>query len=82
MKRFLIPLLAAIALPTAVNAETWYLLVKHGEGTKGRSYAWQIPTASKEECNEEKTRVVKSEEWHNFNKTMQLTISAICVKGK
>ena len=26
MKRLLLPLLAAIALPTAFNAETWYLL--------------------------------------------------------
>ena len=52
MKRLLLPLLAALALPIAVNAETWYLLVKQGEGTKGRSYAWQIPTSSKEECDE------------------------------
>ena len=82
MKRLLLPLLAALALPTAVNAETWYLLVKQGEGTKGRSYAWQIPTSSKEECDEQKSKVVKSEEWHNFDVIMRLSISAICIKGK
>ncbi len=30
MKRLLLPLLAAIALPTAVNAETCYLLIGKG----------------------------------------------------
>ena len=29
MKRLILPLLAAITLPTAVSAETWYLLAKH-----------------------------------------------------
>ena len=33
MKRLLIPLLAALALPNAVNAETWYLLVKGSKGS-------------------------------------------------
>ena len=32
MKRLLLPLLAAIALPTAVNAETIWLLVSHVGG--------------------------------------------------
>ena len=27
MKRLLLPLLAALALPNAVNAETWWLIV-------------------------------------------------------
>ena len=59
MKRLLLPLLAALALPTAVNAETWYLLVKHGEGTKGRSYNWSIPTSSQEELMSKKQDCTK-----------------------
>tara|TARA_Y100000813_G_C23894191_1_gene226395 strand:+ start:108 stop:356 length:249 start_codon:yes stop_codon:yes gene_type:complete len=82
MKRILIPLLASLALPTAVNAETWWLLVKHGEGSKGRSYAWKVPMLSKEDCDEEKVRVVKREEWHAWKNISYQTISAICIKGK
>ena len=47
MKRLLLPLLAAIALPTAVNAETWYLLVK---GSKGSMVS--VPTSSRQECEQ------------------------------
>ena len=34
MKRLLLPLLAAIALPTAANAESVYLLVKTTTGNR------------------------------------------------
>ena len=34
MKRLLLPLLAAIALPTAVNAETWILMTSGGGFTR------------------------------------------------
>ena len=37
---------------------------------------------SKEDCDEEKVRVVKREEWHAWNNTKYQTISAICIKGK
>ena len=33
MERLLIPLQAVPALPTAVNAETWYLLIGKGESS-------------------------------------------------
>ena len=82
MKRLLLPLLAALVLPTAVNAETWHLLVKVGEGRQGRSYAWQVPTSSQEECNEQKSIVVKSEEWTQWKGANFQDISAICIKGK
>ena len=32
MKRLLLPLLAALALPTAVNAESYWLLMKRSSG--------------------------------------------------
>ena len=41
MRKLLIPLLAALALPIAVNAESYYLLV----GTKGYRN-WTVPMAS------------------------------------
>ena len=47
MKRLILPLLAAITLPTAVSAETWYLLAKHKDGF------YQVPMKSKENCETE-----------------------------
>jgi len=44
MKRLLLPLLATLALPTAVNAETCYLFASH---TRGKH---PIPKVSKEAC--------------------------------
>ena len=35
MKRFLIPLLASIALPTAVNAESIWLVMRYATSIKG-----------------------------------------------
>ena len=35
MKRLLLPLLAAIALPTAVNAETVWLILRYGSVNAG-----------------------------------------------
>tara|TARA_B100000212_G_scaffold58032_1_gene38944 strand:- start:872 stop:1054 length:183 start_codon:yes stop_codon:yes gene_type:complete len=46
MKRLLLPLLAAIALPTAVNAETYWLVMSSKEG----STLVTIPTNNIEEC--------------------------------
>ena len=43
MKRFLLPLLAALALPTAVNAETVWLVLRYQGMTS-------IPTDSMEQC--------------------------------
>ena len=43
MKRFLIPLLAALALPTAVNAGTVWLVLRYQGMTS-------IPTDSIEQC--------------------------------
>ncbi len=45
MKRLLLPLLEALTLPTAVNAETWYLL---GSISGGRN--WKVPMPNKEQC--------------------------------
>ena len=52
LKRFLIPFFAAIAFPSVVNAETWWLMaagrLNQGAGTTG--HRWAIPTNSEQEC--------------------------------
>ena len=43
MKRFLIPLLAALALPTAANAETWWLMAAGRYNTTAPLSTWTVP---------------------------------------
>ena len=54
MRKLLIPLLAALALPTAVNAETWYLMAysRFARGAGATTNQWTIPTSSNQECEE------------------------------
>ncbi len=75
MKRLLFPLLAALALPTAVNAETWYLFGSHKYGTH------TIPTKSKEACEiaGEKFWDEKGRNWQGFKPPVP---AYICIKGK
>ena len=48
MKRFLLPLIAAIALPTAVNAEShWLILTYGGKGNYGAVEKIEMENASK-----------------------------------
>ena len=80
MKRLLLPLLAALALPTAVNAETWWLLVRGQTSQTVLNVPWEIPTNSEQECEAEKTKVLNKENWDGNN--ARLVITAICLKGK
>jgi len=52
MKRLLIPLLSALALPAAVNAETWWLMAggKNNAQKRATSSQWAIPTNYEKEC--------------------------------
>ena len=52
MKRFFIPLLAAFAMPTAVNAETWWLMAagRLNQAAGTTAHRWAIPTNSEQEC--------------------------------
>ena len=74
MRKLLIPLLAALALPTAVNAESYYLLV----GTKGYRN-WTVPMASIEVCEKSLDRVIKKSNWEGDTRG---NLVAICIKGK
>ena len=51
MRKLLIPLLAAVDLPTAVDAETWYLLARIG-----KSAAFTVPMPNKDQCKSEGKR--------------------------
>ena len=51
MKRLLLPLLAAIALPTAVNAESYWLILSSGSGDSAALE--KIEMASMEQCKEQ-----------------------------
>ena len=76
MKRLLLPLLAALALPTAVvNAETWYLMAKGG---KGSTYS-SIPMASKQECEAQGQRFIDAKNWKGTGGYM---LGYVCLKGK
>ena len=63
MKRFLIPLLAAFALPTAVNAESVYLVVKTITGTlmRGNGQLMVVPMKTMDGCEEAGQKLVSSE---------------------
>ncbi len=58
MRKLLIPFLAAFALPTAVDAESYYLIA----GTMGR-HNWTIPMKSIEDCEKSLARVIDKNNW-------------------
>ena len=75
MKRLLIPLIASLVLPTALNAETWYLFASHSSGTH------TISMQSKEACEKagEKFWDEKGTNWTGFKPSVP---GYICIKGK
>ena len=77
MKSFLLPLLAALALPTAVNAETWWLMAA-GRYSQA-AHSWAIPTSSEKECEEAGQKFFKGDyPWTIAEKAR----AYVCVKGK
>ena len=59
MKRLLLPLLAALALPTAVNANShnYYLILRTGDGS------WTVPMESMEACETALNKAMSREGW-------------------
>ena len=80
MRKLLIPLFVSLALPTAVNAETWYLMaVGRQMARESTSNQWLIPTSSKEECE------VAGQEFINRGwggVFAEKRVEYLCVKGK
>ncbi len=56
MKRLLLPLLAALALPNAVNAESYWLILTYGVGGTGAGGLEKIEMASIKACEKEGRR--------------------------
>ena len=85
MKRFLIPLLAAFALPTAVNAESVYLVVKTITGTlmRGNGQLMVVPMKTMDGCEEAGQKLVSSERFikGKFGKITR-DISFECLESK
>ena len=69
MKRLLLPLLAALALPTAVNAETHWLIMRSTPST-----LIKIPTNNLEECEASGAKYKKAK--------LTKYPSYVCIKGK
>ena len=75
MKRLLLPLLAALALPTAINAESYWLIL--GWSGSAHSVAFEkIEVESMEQCKEQ-GEIFRIKE-NGFNRGMAYK----CLKGK
>tara|TARA_A100000164_G_C21227470_1_gene461066 strand:- start:3 stop:236 length:234 start_codon:yes stop_codon:yes gene_type:complete len=77
MKRLLIPLLAVIALPSAVSAETWYLL-----GRINKANNWTVPMPNQAQCESEGERFINNKNSNDWKGYIGNFPSYICIKGK
>tara|TARA_A100001011_G_C14084753_1_gene746017 strand:- start:650 stop:892 length:243 start_codon:yes stop_codon:yes gene_type:complete len=80
VKRFLIPLLAVIALPSAVNAETWWMMAAGRTMGVNPFSTWTVPFSSEADC-EAAGKIFMDKKWdesvlHNKAKDY------LCVRGK
>ena len=81
MKRFLLPLLASIALPTAVNAAEVYLLVntKRGEyKSQGVPSTFVVPMKTLGGCEEAGLKIIASDRF----KIPHQSVRFECVESK
>ena len=69
----LLPLLAAFALPTAVNAESYWMVIS--AASSGSASLEKIEMASMEQCNEQ-GEIFKTATY------MKRNVQYICLKGK
>ena len=72
MKHLLLPLLAALALPTAVNAESYWLILVLEEYS-GVGALEKIEVSSMDECSQQGKR------WRESYRTLR---NYWCIKGK
>jgi len=81
LRSFLLPLLAALALPTAVNAETWWLMAagKARESSTTTGHRWAIPTNSEQECEFAGQKFLNAPFPHVLGSKSR---GYVCVKGK
>ena len=85
MRKLFIPLLAALALPTAVNAESVYLVVKTTTGSMMRENGqlMVVPMKTMDGCEEAGQKLVSSERFikGKFGKITR-DISFECLESK
>ena len=85
MRKLFIPLLAALALPTAVNAESVYLVVKTTTGSMMRENGqlMVVPMKTMDGCEEAGYKLVSSERFikGKFGKITR-DISFECLESK
>ena len=85
MKLLLLPLLTAIALPTAVNSESVYLVVKTTTGSMMRENGqlMVVPMKTMDGCEEAGQKLVSSERFikGKFGK-ITIDISFECLESK
>ena len=85
MKRLLLPLLGALALPTAVNAESVYLVIKTTTGSMMRENGqlMVVPMKTMDGCEEAGQKLVSSERFikGKFGKITR-DISFECLESK
>ncbi len=72
VKNLLLQLLAALALPTAVNSETWYLLGRSDTGE-----TWKINMGSNKECENQGKEFIK---YKNLEGMEGLMSNYVCIK--
>ena len=80
MKRFLLPLLAALAFPTAVNAEgyPYYLLLSERSNKN-----WIVPMKSQASCESALKTALEAENWSHPNKhSKPIALLGICLKSE
>ena len=80
MRKLLIPLLAALTLPTSVNAESYWLLIAgHRNNMNSITNLGQIEMPSMEACKVEGEKV-KNDQY--YRKGIFSNINYTCVTGK
>ena len=81
MKRFLLPLLAALALPTAVSAESYWLVFRFGSSVGSATEAIEMKSLS--HCEEQAKIIMKNEHGFldNYDKHKRL-FGYVCITGK
>ena len=80
MKRLLLPLLAALALPTAVNAESYWLIIFHSSGSNNAALE-KIEMESIQQCKEQGKDFVLGG-FSTRNKDYQKGLGYKCITGK
>ena len=69
MRRLLLSLIIVLAIPTAVNTETYWLFIKGKAGGTSTNVNWSIPKSSRQEYKNAKAEVIKKDNWDGPTRT-------------